>query len=73
MTLVLQTVVAEFIDGVVRAYGPFVIPVAFFVAGAVGYVVLVALGRAGIGEGLTEARADDSDDPTDPTEDEADR
>jgi hypothetical protein len=73
MTLLLQTVVAEFIDGVVRAYGPFVIPVAFFVAGAVGYVVLVAVGRAGIGEGLTEARADDSDASPDPTEDEADR
>jgi hypothetical protein len=73
MTLLLQTVVAEFIDGVVQAYGPFVIPVAFFVAGAVGYVVLVALGRAGIGEGLTEGRAAESDDSPDPTEDEADR
>lgn len=70
MAALLQTVVAEFIDGLVRAYGPFVIPVTLFAVGAVGYVVLVALGRAGTGEGLRETREDD---PRDPTEDEADR
>jgi hypothetical protein len=31
-----------------RTFGPFVIPVAVFVAGLVGYAVLVALGRAGL-------------------------
>ncbi len=31
-----------------RTFGPFVIPVALFVAGLVGYAVIVALGRAGV-------------------------
>lgn len=45
--MVLQTVVAELLDAVVGTYGPFVIPVTLFAVGAVGYAVLVALGRAG--------------------------
>lgn len=36
------------IDALIDVFGPFVIPVLFFVAGIVGYLVLVALGRAGI-------------------------
>ncbi|QIB73827.1 hypothetical protein GL213_09995 [Halogeometricum borinquense] len=48
MAALLQTVVAEFIDGFVRAYGPFSIPVLLFTVGAVGYIVLVVLGRAGV-------------------------
>lgn len=61
MTALLQTVVAEFLDGLVRAYGPFVLPVTLFVAGAVGYVVLVAIGRAGIGDDLTRGDAAEPD------------
>lgn len=36
------------IDALIDVFGPFVIPVLFFVAGVVGYLVLVALGRAGV-------------------------
>jgi hypothetical protein len=46
-------------DALLRTVGPFVIPVALFVAGLVGYGVLVALGRAGLvetgGDGPDEA------------------
>lgn len=38
-----------------RTFGPFLIPVALFVAGLVGYTVLVLLGRAGV------IRTDDGD------------
>ncbi|SFR43775.1 hypothetical protein [Halogeometricum limi] len=48
MPAVLQTVVAELLDGLVNAYGPFVIPVLLFAVGAVGYLFLVAVGRAGL-------------------------
>lgn len=44
------------LGALLRTFGPFVIPVALFVAGLVGYGVLVALGRTGIVE-------TDEDDP----------
>ncbi|RDI70745.1 hypothetical protein [Halopelagius longus] len=44
----MQSAVAELLDGVINAYGPFVIPVALFALGAVGYLFLVAVGRAGV-------------------------
>ena len=40
--------------------GPFVIPVALFVAGLVGYGVLVALGRTGL---LSTAEDDETESP----------
>jgi hypothetical protein len=52
-----QSGVAEVIDSVVNAFGPFVIPVFLFVAGLVGYTVLVALGRVGI-DPTGDARTD---------------
>jgi hypothetical protein len=36
------------VDALVETFGPFLIPVALFVAGIVGYAALVALGRAGL-------------------------
>ena len=33
---------------VLRTFGPFVIPVALFVAGLVGYAILLLLGRLGL-------------------------
>jgi hypothetical protein len=59
MAVLLQTVVARFLDWLVGSYGPFVIPVLLFAAGAVGYLVLVAAGRAGIAEDLVETSADE--------------
>jgi hypothetical protein len=40
--------VIDALEALLRTFGPFVIPVALFVAGLVGYGILVALGRAGI-------------------------
>ncbi|EMA03192.1 MULTISPECIES: hypothetical protein [Haloferax] len=37
------------IDGLIEVFGPFAIPILLFVAGFVGYLVLVALGRTGWG------------------------
>lgn len=54
MAVLLQTVVARFLDWLVGSYGPFVIPVLLFAIGSVGYLVLVAAGRAGIAEELVE-------------------
>lgn len=34
------------VDSLVDVFGPFVLPVLLFAAGFVGYLVLVALGRA---------------------------
>lgn len=45
------------LDALLRTFGPFVIPVAVFVAGIVGYLTLVALGRTGV------VRSRSSDDP----------
>lgn len=45
------------LEALLRTFGPFVIPVALFVAGLVGYAVLVALGRAGI------VNADEQEEP----------
>ncbi|KTG10290.1 hypothetical protein AUR64_11980 [Haloprofundus marisrubri] len=39
------------IETLVSTFGPFVIPVLIFVVGLVGYLVLVALGRAGLVNG----------------------
>ena len=36
------------IDALIDVFGPFVIPVLLFAVGIVGYLLLVALGRAGI-------------------------
>ncbi|MFB6167464.1 MAG: hypothetical protein ABEJ43_01300 [Haloferacaceae archaeon] len=36
------------LEALLRTFGPFVIPVALFVAGLVGYAGLVVLGRAGV-------------------------
>ncbi len=38
--------VTEILDGVLAVFGPFVIPVALFVGGLIGYLVLVAISRA---------------------------
>jgi hypothetical protein len=35
-------------DALLEVFGPFVIPVLLFALGIVGYLVLVALGRAGV-------------------------
>ncbi|SEO98363.1 hypothetical protein SAMN04487948_109145 [Halogranum amylolyticum] len=35
----------------IGVFGPFVIPVVLFVCGLLGYLILVALGRAGLGNG----------------------
>ncbi len=35
------------IESILELFGPFLIPVAVFAAGAIGYVVLVFLGRRG--------------------------
>jgi hypothetical protein len=45
MPPVLQSALAEAIDAVVGTFGPFVIPVALFVLGVVGYGCLLALQR----------------------------
>jgi hypothetical protein len=42
--------VFDLLGALLRIFGPFVIPVVVFVAGLVGYAVLVALGRAGLVE-----------------------
>jgi hypothetical protein len=36
------------IDALIDVFGPFVIPVLLFAVGIVGYLLLLALGRAGI-------------------------
>lgn len=38
----------DVLGAVLRTFGPFAVPVVLFVAGVVGYVALVALGRAGL-------------------------
>jgi hypothetical protein len=40
--------VNDALGGLLRTFGPFLIPVALFVAGLVGYTFLVLLGRAGL-------------------------
>ncbi|MFC6825901.1 hypothetical protein [Halopelagius fulvigenes] len=50
MVAPMQSAVAELLDGVLNAFGPFVIPVALFALGAVGYLLLVSVGRAGVGD-----------------------
>ncbi|WP_224337395.1 hypothetical protein [Haloprofundus halobius] len=36
------------VEALISTFGPFVIPVLIFVVGIVGYLILVALGRAGV-------------------------
>lgn len=48
MVAPMQSGVAEAIDGVLNTFGPFVVPVALFAAGVVGYLFLVTIGRAGV-------------------------
>lgn len=38
----------DVLEATLRTFGPFAVPVALFVAGLVGYAVLVVLGRAGV-------------------------
>ena len=38
------------LSDLIDAFGPFVIPVILFTCGLVGYLILVALGRAGFGD-----------------------
>lgn len=38
--------VAETLGGLLEVFGPFVIPVALFAGGLIGYLVLVVLSRA---------------------------
>jgi hypothetical protein len=45
MVVVLQSALADAVDAVVGTFGPFVIPVALFVLGVVGYVALLFLQR----------------------------
>jgi hypothetical protein len=40
--------VVDPLGDLLRTFGPFVIPVAVFAAGLVGYLTLVVLGRAGL-------------------------
>lgn len=42
------------LSDLINVFGPFVIPVFLFVCGFVGYLILVALGRAGLGNGDRE-------------------
>ncbi len=49
------------LGALLRTFGPFVIPVALFVAGLVGYGVLVALGRAGLVETSDDDPAESGD------------
>lgn len=58
MVAPMQSGVAEAIDGVLNTFGPFVVPVALFAAGVVGYLFLVTIGRAGV-EG--DAPTDDAE------------
>lgn len=44
------------IDALVSLAGPFLIPVAIFVGGMVGYALLLALGRTGVIGGATGGR-----------------
>lgn len=39
------------LSDLISVFGPFVIPVLLFACGFVGYLILVALGRAGLGNG----------------------
>lgn len=48
MVAPMQSGVAEAIDGVINTFGPFVVPVALFAAGVVGYLFLLTIGRAGV-------------------------
>lgn len=48
MVAPMQSGVAEAIDGVLNTFGPFVVPVALFAAGVVGYLFLLTIGRAGV-------------------------
>lgn len=36
------------LDGLIAVLGPFFLPVLLFVLGLIGYMILLALGRAGI-------------------------
>jgi hypothetical protein len=42
------TALADALDALVNTFGPFVIPVLLFAVGAVGYAVLLVLGRWGL-------------------------
>jgi hypothetical protein len=39
------------LSDLIDVFGPFIIPVLLFACGFVGYLLLVALGRAGLGNG----------------------
>ncbi|QCJ48120.1 hypothetical protein [Haloprofundus sp. MHR1] len=39
------------VDALISTFGPFVVPVLIFAVGTVGYLILVALGRAGLVSG----------------------
>ncbi|WP_224450226.1 hypothetical protein [Haloprofundus salilacus] len=39
------------VEALISTFGPFVIPVLMFVVGMIGYLILVALGRAGLVNG----------------------
>lgn len=48
---------SDVLGAALRTFGPFVVPVALFVAGLVGYGVLVVLARAGL------VATDENDEP----------
>lgn len=54
-------VVNDALGTLLRTFGPFVIPVALFVLGLVGYGVLVLLGRAGVIETDEDEEAESGD------------